>query len=231
MAFEKKFDRKKLMGSNVMKNYLNQSMKRINQLQSSRLFGIGLGFILSLFLAFSCTTKSTYEEVKARELKSGKVVEDLFLDLRLGMGRKDFYGTCWEHNKNGILTNGAHYLQVLYNPVFPSGKVANMHFYPKFEEDHLYYMPIEFIYRDWFPGNEEFSIDNLMVDVMGILEKWYGDGFFEVSNKEKTVKAMVKVDGNRVIRVHKKNINTVKVEILDLRIKDFAQLNKSDEEV
>ncbi|MGY6521033.1 MAG: hypothetical protein ACXIUD_04850 [Mongoliitalea sp.] len=206
-------------------------MRRSINSEGITIKGLVAGILLSIFFLASCTPKSEYDQVKARELKSGKVVEDLFLDLRLGMGRKDFYGTCWEHNKNGILTNGAHYLQVLYNPILPSGKVANMHFYPKFEEDHLYYMPIEILYQDWFPSNEEFSIDNLMVDVMGMLEKWYGDGFFEVSNKEKTVKAMVKVDGNRVIRVHKKNINTVKVEILDLRIKDFAQLNKSDEEV
>ncbi|MFC0655149.1 hypothetical protein [Mongoliitalea lutea] len=193
--------------------------------------GLVTGVLLIIFFLASCTSKTEYEQVKERELKSGKVVEELFLDLRLGMGRKDFYGTCWEHNKNGILTNGAHYLQVLYNPILPSGKVANMHFYPKFEEDHLYYMPIEILYQDWFPTNEEFSIDNLMKDVMAMLEKWYGEGFFEVSNKGKTVSAMVKVDGNRVIRVHKKNINTVRVEILDLRIKDFTQLNKQDEEV
>jgi hypothetical protein len=207
------------------------AMRRAIVREGITIRGLLAGILLSMFFLASCTPKSEYDQVKERELKSGKVVEDLFLDLRLGMGRKDFYGTCWEHNKNGILTNGAHYLQVLYNPVLPSGKVANMHFYPKFEEDHLFYMPIELVYQDWFPGNEAYSIDNLMGDVMGMLEKWYGDGFFEVSNKEKTVKAMVKVDGNRLIRVHKKNINTVKVEILDLRIKDFAQLNKSDEEV
>jgi hypothetical protein len=190
-----------------------------------------LYLIISLSLAVSCQQKTEYEKVKEKELASGKVIEDLFLDIKFGMDRKTFYGTCWEHNKNGILTNGAHYLQILYNPEVPSGKKVNMHFYPEFEDNKLFYMPIELIYTDWFPTNDAYSNEKLMEDTVGMLESWFGNGFFKVSNKSNTVSAQVKIDGNRLIRVFKKDVKTVRVEILDLRIKDFKEMNKQDDEV
>jgi len=186
--------------------------------------------LFAISLAFSCKPKSDYDLVKERELASGKVVEDLFLDIRFGMGRKEFFGTCSEHNKNGILTNGNHALQIQYNASMPSGKSAEMNFYPRFEGDKLFFMPMEFLYPQWFPGNEDFSNEKLIVDVVGLLETWYGDGFFEVNNKDKSVSAMVKIDGNRLIRVYKKNINTVRVEILDLRVKDITEMTKKVED-
>ncbi|RZS95978.1 hypothetical protein [Cecembia calidifontis] len=186
-----------------------------------------MGFMSLMLLA--CQPKSEYQKVKERELASGKVVEDLFLDLRFGMGRKQFYGTCWELNKKGILTNGAHHLQVQYKPSMPSGKEALMHFYPQFEDNQLFFMPMEFNYPSWFPGNEEYSNDKLLEDVLGLLTGWYGEGFFEVSNKEKTITAFVKIDGNRLIRVFKKDLTSVRVEMLDLRVRDISEMNKKDE--
>ncbi|MCS4434841.1 hypothetical protein [Aquiflexum gelatinilyticum] len=189
-------------------------------------------FILffALGLALSCKPKTEYDLVKERELTSGKIEEDLFLDIRFGMGRKEFYGTCWEHNKNGILVNGDHYLQIQYLPKVSSGKSVVMNFYPEFEEDKLFFMPMEFGYTQWFPGNEEFTNEKLIVDVVDLLESWYGDGFFEVSDKDKKISAMVKIDGNRLIRVFKKNINTIRVEILDLRVKDITEMTKKVED-
>lgn len=199
--------------------------KRIEKMKSSVLLLGWMGLLL-----LSCQPKSEYQKVKEEELASGKVVEELFLDLRFGMERKEFFATCWEHNKKGILTNGAHVLQVQYKPTMPSGKDTNMFFYPSFEDNKLYFMPMEFVYGGWFPGNEEYGNDKLMEDVVTFLEGWFGEGFFEVSNKSKTVKAMVKIDGNRLIRIFKKDLKSVRVEILDLRVKDIAEMNKKDEE-
>jgi hypothetical protein len=187
----------------------------------------GILSILALSMFWSCQPKTEYEKVKARELKSGKVVEELFLNLHLGMQRKDFFTTCWEWNKKGVLVNGSHQLMVHYKPEMPSGKDTDMYFYPDFEDNKIFFMPMEFIYTGWFPTNEEFTNDKLMPDVLELMENWYGKGFFEVSNKEQSIKAMVKIDGNRLIRIFKKNINTVRVEILDLRIKDITDLNKN----
>lgn len=188
-------------------------------------------FIAIAAIVMACQPKTEFDRVKQKELASGKVVEELFLDLKFGMDRKEFFGTCWEWNKKGVLTNGSHYLQVLYKPEVPSGKEVNMHFYPSFEEGQLYFMPIEFSYPGWFPGNEEFEVERLMEDVVGLMQSWYGDdSFFEVSNKNNSVKAMVSVEGNRLIRIFKKNMTSVRVEMLDLRVKDISDMIKKDDD-
>jgi len=187
--------------------------------------------IILLGTISSCAQKTEYDIVKERELSSGKTVDKLFLDLNFGMDKKTFYTTCWEHNKKGILTNGAHHLQIHYKPDMPSGKTADMFFYPTFEEDRIVFMPVEFLYPDWFPNREEYSSTELKKDVVALLETWYGPGFFEVSNKDKTVSAMVRIDGNRLIRVFKKNLTTVRVEMMDLRAMDFKDFkDKKDDE-
>ncbi|WP_439490471.1 hypothetical protein [Algoriphagus sp.] len=180
--------------------------------------------LMSSMTLTSCTRKTAYEKIKEKEIASGKIQEDLFLGLKLGMSRKDFYDTCWELNKQGILINGAHELMVKYEAKMPSGKDAYMYFYPKFEEDNIYYMEIEFQYMDWSPTNPEYNSDNLLRDVTGYFETLYNPGFFRVENSS-GVFAMVKVDGNRLVRTYVKHLQAVRVDILDLRVKDIKDLN------
>lgn len=171
-----------------------------------------------------CGLETEYDKVKRKELASGKVVEELFLGLEFGMSRQQFFDICWEWNRKGVLTNGPSSLSVQYQPEFASGSKANMFFYPKFEDDLIYYMPVEFKYQNWFPTNPDTSSEKLLEDVMNLLESWYGQGFFRVEDKSGAF-AMVKIDGNRLIRVYIKSISEVKVDMLDLRVKDIKQIN------
>lgn len=180
-------------------------------------------FIPLLFA--SC--QSHYEKVEQEELTSGKVSNELFLGLELGMPKKEFFSTCWELNSQGILNNGPTELSVEYQPEMPSGNPAYMRFYPKFEEDSLYFMPIEFTYKGWSPLNDELAVEKLREDVVVLFESWYGPGFFEVSNEDKSLIAFVKVDGNRRIRVFKKSISMVRAEIVDLRVQKQKEENPS----
>ncbi|MCH7410061.1 hypothetical protein MM239_11700 [Belliella sp. DSM 111904] len=182
-----------------------------------------LVFLLGITLLASCERKTKYEIIKQKELAKGEVHEDIFLGLTFGMPRKEFFGACWEMNKEGILMQGAHKLMVQYKPELPSGKVANMFFYPKFEEGRIFYMPVEFQYRDWFPTNPEYSSENLRDDVVAYLEQLYGEGFFKVEDS-KGASAMVKIDGNRLVRVHIKSLSAVSVDILDMRVKDIKDI-------
>jgi len=180
-------------------------------------------FVISL--ALSCQRKSEYAKVKERELASGKVVEDLFLDLKLGMSQKDFFTTCWEWNKKGVLINGAHVLQVRYMPKMPSKKPTEMFFYPEFEENKLYFMPMEFRYPGWSPTSPETTNKKLLEDVLGLMEEWYGPGFFEVKDKSGEISVWVKIDGNRLIRAFIKDRTNVRVEMLDQRVKGISEIN------
>lgn len=179
--------------------------------------------VLIIILFSSCERKTEYEKVKQKELSSGRVEEELFLGLKFGMERKDFYSTCWEMNKEGILMQGAHSLMVEFKPSLPSGKTASMFFYPEFENGKIFYMPVEFQYSGWFPTNPDFSSQNLLEDVVGYFEELYGKGFFKVEDSKGTF-AMVKIDGNRMVRVYIKSLSAVRVDILDLRIKDIKDI-------
>ncbi|WP_297336778.1 hypothetical protein [Algoriphagus sp.] len=179
---------------------------------------------LSFFLLLLGACQSEYQKIEERELASGKEVNELFLGLQLGMDRKGFYETCWDLNKEGILTNGPTELSVEYIPKLPSGNPARMRFYPKFEDEKIYLMPVEFTYDGWAPWNEELAVEKLRADVVSYFEELYGEGFFEVSNEDKSLIAFVKIDGNRRIRVFKKDLSTIRAEIVDLKVQ--KQLEK-----
>ncbi|WP_169712701.1 hypothetical protein [Algoriphagus faecimaris] len=181
---------------------------------------INLAFLMALLLG--CQTE--YQKIEERELASGKEVKELFLGLELGMDRKQFFETCWELNKEGLLNNGPTELMVEYIPKLPSGNSGRMRFYPKFEEDKIYYMPVDFTYDGWAPWNEELAVEKLREDVVQYFEGLYGEGFFEVSNEDKSLIAFVKIDGNRRIRIFKKDLSTVRAEIVDLPI--YKQIEK-----
>lgn len=181
--------------------------------------------IFLLFLFATC--QSEYQKIEQRELASGKEVKELFLGLELGMDRKGFFETCWDLNKEGVLTNGPTELSVEYIPDLPSGKPARMRFYPKFENEKIYLMPVEFTYDGWAPWNEELAVEKLRDDVVSYFENLYGKGFFEVSNEDKSLIAFVKIDGNRRVRIFKKDLSTVRAEIVDLKIQKQLQKEAS----
>ncbi len=185
-------------------------------LKFSRLLALSL-------LLFSC--KSEYEKLEERELASGKTVNELFLGLELGMDKRSFFDACWQLNQEGKLTNGPSELSVEYNLELPSGNTSKMRFYPKFERNKIYLMPLEFSYDGWAPWNEELQAENLREDVVKLFEKWYGPGFIEVTSEDKSQTVFVKMDGNRRIRVFKKHISTVRAEISDLPVEKKLKRN------
>lgn len=181
--------------------------------------------ILILSLLFAC--QSPYEKMESEELSSGKVVNEIFLGLELGMSQKKFFETCWTLNKKGLLTNGPTELSVEYQAKMPSGNLARMRFYPKFEEDKIYLMPVEFTYESWAPWNEDLTAEKLREDVVKLFEEWYGPGFIEVTNEDKSQIAFVKMDGNRRIRIFKKHISAVRAEISDLPVEKKLKASKN----
>lgn len=190
-----------------------------------------LSWILFYSLVFSmilsaCGTE--YDRKVKSELAKGERYDSLFLDIQFGMSRKDFFAHCWELNKQGVLRQGPSNLSVEHVLELPSGQEAFMCFYPRFHEDKIYVMPMELSYTQWMINREETTSDNLVKDMVALMEKWHGPGFFEVTNKEGNVRAMVKVDGNRRIRIWKKSISTIRAEYMDLITNEFIKDEKSN---
>lgn len=181
-----------------------------------------ISFILlsTLIVLLLGCVKSEYDRLVNYQLSRNVRYDSLFLNLKFGMTRRDFYASCWEMNKEGLIMQGPGNLSVQYEIDTTHVKSAMfMRFYPNFYEDKIYEMPVEFVYEAWAPWNSSLSADSLLYDVKKLMESWYGGEFKPFINEDKNFAIWVKIDGNRRIRMYIKNISTVKVEFLDLTVK------------
>ncbi len=172
--------------------------------------------VMVAVLSMGCT-KSEYDKLVSKELAKNVRYDSLFLGVHFGMPRKDFFTHCWELNKTGVIRQGPGNLSVQYelDSITMKNKTY-MWFYPEFNEDKISKMPVEFSYQNWAPWNQELSSDTLLLEVKRLFEKWYGGQFIEVKNEDVTQALWVKVDGNRRIRLFKKNISTVRADFVNL---------------
>jgi hypothetical protein len=186
---------------------------------------IGLAGMITL-VYFSACRQSEYDSMVKEELARNVRYDSIFFDLHFGTTRQDFYATCWKLNKQGLIKQGPGNLSVEYE--LDSGDLDHegyMWFYPEFTEDtqKIYLMPVEFVYKGWAPWNKHLSADSLLPQVRTLLEKWYGGKFTYMENDNGDIRLWVKVDGNRRIRLYKKNEYTVKAEFLDLLASDSTR--------
>lgn len=191
-----------------MLKYLNAQMKM------SRI----IFFSLILLATIGCGKKAKYDRIVKRELASGERYDSLFFGIYLGMTAKDFYTHCWKLNKEGLIRQGSSNLSVEHDFEELNHK-AKMNFYPDFFEDKIYEMPVKFRYMGWSPWSKNMWADSLQIDVLNLLEDWYGKGFMEVEHPEHG-SAFVKVDGNRRITMFKKDFDEVYVIFTDMSVLD-----------
>jgi len=181
-----------------------------------------------MFILTSCYRKGPYQEMLDKELASNVRNDSLFLGFHFGMPRKDFYSSCWKMNKEGILIQGPNNLSVQYTLDDELPMQAFMRFYPKFDESgNIYSMPMEFLYEAYAPWNKSTSSDSLILEVKGLFEKWYGPGFIKLQDDEGSRTVYVKVDGNRRIRIFKRDVVFVAADITDMT---SAEMKKDDDE-
>lgn len=186
----------------------------------------GLLFILvSVLFAMACQPKSEYEKIKETELATGVQYDSLFAGLSFKMTRKEFYDYCWEMNSTGTFMNGTS-SQVLYDVSKDFSRPTNLTFYPKYINDKMLEMPMEFQYKDWALWNEETKVELLIEEVREVLMKWYGGNeFIELTSVDGSTTIWVKIDGNRQIRVGRANISTAKVDITNLTVAEEIKKN------
>ena len=178
---------------------------------------IGVITFFMVLATISCTQKSEYDKLVERELASNIRQDSLFLGITFEMDRKEFYAHCWDPNKKGVFTNGVGNMSIKYNLESGLKYPGSMQFYPKFGENKIFELPVDFQYDDWALWDKNKSSDALLQDVKNMLEEWYGGSeFMELESEDGTKKVLVKVDGNRRIRLWKWNVSTVRVIFTDL---------------
>ncbi|MEJ2005934.1 MAG: hypothetical protein P8X57_13465 [Cyclobacteriaceae bacterium] len=183
--------------------------------------------LLTLFLA-SCYKKGPYREMLDDELASGVRNDSLFLGFHFGMPRKEFYASCWQMNKEGLLIQGPNNLSVQYSLDDELSMPAFMRFYPSFDDNgNIYSMPMEFIFENYAPWNTSTSSDSLILEVKDLFESWYGPGFIKLEDEEGARTVYVKIDGNRRIRLFKRDVSFVAADITDMT---SEEMNKGEDE-
>ncbi len=187
--------------------------------------------VIAAGLILACTPRDRYERMINKEIASGERHDSLFLGLRLGMTDKQFYGQCWELNKQGLIRQGTNNTTVLYE-IDTLGSSIDMNFYPDFYKGRIWRMPVKFNYEAWAPWNTHLSADSLQQKLLNVYKQAYGDDFMKVRHPERGM-AYIKVDGNRQISISKQDDQYVWVVFSDLLVeKELEELQKQqDQEV
>jgi len=186
--------------------------------------------LLFVFISsfFSCNRPSEYHKMVSRERAKGVRYDTLFFDISLGMTSEDFYSHCWDLNREGLIRQGSSNTTVYYQ-VKDFKYPAGMDFYPAFYEDRIYEMPAVFTYDGWSPWVKGQHADSLKIEVLDLMEEWFGTGFIEIENPNYNVgNAFVKVDGNRRISIYNVDESKVYVDFVDLLV--LKEVEKSNRE-
>jgi hypothetical protein len=177
-------------------------------------------FCVVVFGLTACN-KDPYHKLVEQEAATGKRYDSLFLGMKLGMERKEFYDQCWKLNKQQLIMQGPSNMSVEYK-INELKEPALFRFYPNFYKDKVYEMPGSFSYDSWAPWNKHLFADSLLEDVKTLLEKWYGEGFIKVSRKDGKF-AYVKVNGNRRISLYTVSDQYVHAIFTDLTVEKEAE--------
>ncbi|MGI9550715.1 MAG: hypothetical protein ACR2MT_05905 [Aurantibacter sp.] len=186
-------------------------------MRKASLISISMALMVVAGLGSLGSCKHGYTKLVEQELAKNVRYDSLFLGLRLGMNKKEFFNHCWELNKKGIVAEGLSNTSVLYE-FERAGKKLEVNFYPNFYKNKIASLPVDYSYAAFAPWNPKFSLDTLFSEIVSLQKEWYGEDFLTLEHSKQGT-AFVRVDGNRQIAISK-NIdrNNVLVLYKDLTI-------------
>lgn len=159
-----------------------------------------------------------YKAWEASELAKGIRCDTLFLGIRLGMTRQQFFDRCQHLHEQGLLTEGGLQSGAISAKYMLSKGLrytAIMNFYPDFYKDTIYKMETDFKYDAWAPWNKQLFADSLKKDLARLFTQWYGNGFVRLTDPQRG-DTWLKIDGNRRIVISGINEIYVKAIFTDL---------------
>lgn len=177
--------------------------------------------IVVISLIASCNAEQTpYNKLVKQELAKGQRFDSLFLGFYFGMKDKQFYDTCTEMNKMGLIAEGTGGTKVLYKIKDALQYPASMNFFPDFYQNKMYHMSVSYRYDAWAPWNKNLFSDSLKIRLIAFYKKQYpGNDFITIKDKLNN-DVFIKVDGNRRIIVGALDEQFVNVDIADLLMEE-----------
>lgn len=173
-----------------------------------------------LLVTFLLACESEYSKRVKKELARNIRQDSVLLGINLGDTREDFYGRCFDLNKDSIVSQGPNGNSVQYyftdSLVHEPPQKIRLLFAPNFDaSDHIAELQVELTYAGWAPWNKNLQSDSLKVRTVKLLERWYGGNSFMMVNMDDR-EVPVKVDGNRRIIVDATDAQNVRVRFQDL---------------
>ena len=175
-------------------------------------------FLTILFFAFSAC-KSDYQKLVQNELNSGVMYDSLFLGLKFGQTRKEFFDISWKLNKSiGLQPGNGNLLEFILIPPSEESSPIKMHFYPTFDKDErINGMDLKFSYARWNIFNDLHNSDRLVQPIIDTLQNWYGiNPFMKLTFEKEPNEIWVKVDGNRRMAIRKEDDRFLEMKITNL---------------
>jgi hypothetical protein len=184
------------------------------------------GLLVSVIL--SGCFQSEYTRLVKSELAKGVRNDSLLFGIRFGDTRNEFYGKCFDLNRQQLVTAGAgNNVEFVFSDSLFHKRPTNLSllFYPSFDQnERISNMKMQFSYRAWAPWNRDLQSDSLIGKTEKILMKWYGGNNFimaEVGDQ----RVLVKLDGNRRILLYIFDMQNVSVEVQDILNPVFKHSN------
>ena len=131
-------------------------------------------------------------------------------------------------NNEKIFTHGPTNQSVEYMLKSELDKPVSMQFYPSFHEEKIYEMPVLYSYEAWAPWNKELSSDTLLLKLLPLYKKWYGDDFQTLQHSAQgTVYYQMK--GRRRINLFIRDDQFVQAVFTNLKVeKEIKEKQQSD---
>lgn len=164
------------------------------------------GYLVLLISLVSCNNRSEYERLVEQEYKAEAGNDSLFLGYHFGMTRDEFYEHSWDLNRKKIVREGNNNQSVRYE-IDELKNRATMNFYPVFNSDSIYSMPVQYSYSGWAPWNRNLWADSLEKDVLNLYQERYNGRFKKMPHPEKDKMAYILIQGNKRISIHQMDDN------------------------
>jgi hypothetical protein len=191
-----------------------------------------ISLILLTILFSAC--QSDYTKLVKSELAKGVRQDSILLGIYFGDTRDQFYGKCFDLNKQRLVREGPGNTSVQYSftdsLVHKKPTDIRLLFMPKYDDKNVITeMDMEFRYQGWTSSNLELYSDSLKVKVMELLMLWYKGNDFVTAHIQNT-EQFVKVDGNRRILIYILDPQRVVVKVQDILHPMFQHSITSDKQ-
>jgi len=187
-------------------------------------------FLIPWLIVCSCyhvSDAERYQMLVLAEMKTDIKRNSIFLHLKLGMGEKEFYDYCWKMNAKKLFSNSHDNSAVVYYLNKDLKSPAIFKFSPEFSQGKLFKMKICAYYTAFAPWNQQLFADSLQLDLVGLFKTWYGPKNYLRIKSVTGGLSLIRVDGNRQIKIQKLSEKDVSIEYTDLFIEKLLHDNPS----